>query len=110
MASERRRSQSRLRWRRWERAAVPVVGSFAAARLGLKTGDIVEAWNERGRVVVPLAEDELRAEVRRLVEEQDVDALVLSFLCAHRNRAHELRAPRLCDRVVLAAHREAGPR
>lgn len=25
-----------------------------ASRLGLKTGDIVEAWNDRGRVVVPL--------------------------------------------------------
>ena len=25
-----------------------------AAELDLKTGDIVEAWNERGRVVVPL--------------------------------------------------------
>jgi anaerobic dimethyl sulfoxide reductase subunit A len=25
-----------------------------AAKLGLNTGDIVEAWNERGRVVVPV--------------------------------------------------------
>ncbi|MGE0862198.1 MAG: hydantoinase/oxoprolinase family protein, partial [Gammaproteobacteria bacterium] len=57
-----------------------------------RVAEVHERIDYTGSVVVPLAEDELRTAVRRLVETQEVDALVVSFLWAHRNRVHELRA------------------
>ncbi|MCW2687425.1 MAG: hydantoinase/oxoprolinase family protein, partial [Mycobacterium sp.] len=52
--------------------------------------------NERvdcfGNVVVPLNEGELASAVDRLVNEEAVEAIVVSFLWSHRRPEHELRA------------------
>jgi N-methylhydantoinase A len=59
----------------------------------------VEEVDERidcfGEVVVPLAEDQVRTALRRLVEDEGAEAVVISFLWAHRNPAHEQAARRI---------------
>jgi N-methylhydantoinase A len=57
--------------------------------------------NERvdcfGDVVVPLDHREAEAAIRRLVENDGVEALVISFLWAHRNTDHEQAAKRIAQ-------------
>ncbi|MDX5349875.1 MAG: hydantoinase/oxoprolinase family protein [Paracoccaceae bacterium] len=53
--------------------------------------EIPERMDARGRVVTPLDEDALRAAVLRL-RDQGCESLVIHFLHAYANPAHELRA------------------
>lgn len=57
-----------------------------------RIAEVTERVDYTGSVVVPLVEQELRDAVHDLVEHRSVDALVLSFLWAQRNRIHEERA------------------
>ena len=83
-----------------------------AAKLGLKTGDIVETWNERGRCVVPLYVTErcMPGVVARVLAEEGQEVakgtplLVLTAM----KMEHEIRSPRPGRLVKL--FREAGER
>jgi N-methylhydantoinase A len=54
--------------------------------------EIDERVDYSGNVLVPLNEQQLRAEVRSLVEEGQVEALSVCFMSSYVNPAHELRA------------------
>ncbi|MBV9467187.1 MAG: hydantoinase/oxoprolinase family protein, partial [Solirubrobacterales bacterium] len=53
--------------------------------------EVVERVDYKGAVIVPLDEEQLRTEVRILLE-QGVQAIAIAFLWAFRNDAHERRA------------------
>jgi N-methylhydantoinase A len=57
-----------------------------------RVAEVTERLDYTGEVVVGLDEDGLREAVRHLVEDEGVDALVVSFLWAQRNGVHEKRA------------------
>ncbi|HKP16957.1 MAG TPA: hydantoinase/oxoprolinase family protein [Gaiellaceae bacterium] len=54
--------------------------------------EVAERIDYSGRIVIPLNEDEVASAVTHLVEDQGAEALVVSFLWAHRVSAHEERA------------------
>ena len=54
--------------------------------------EIDERIDWSGTVLVPLDLDQVRAQAKRLVEEQQVDALAVCFLWSHANGEHELAA------------------
>jgi N-methylhydantoinase A len=54
--------------------------------------EIEERVNWAGEVLVPLDADEVKRQVRHLVEEVGIDALAVCFLWSHANEAHELAA------------------
>ena len=53
--------------------------------------EVTERMSARGEVLTPLDEDELKAAVRRLIAE-GCESIVVHFLHAYANPAHELRA------------------
>jgi N-methylhydantoinase A len=53
--------------------------------------EVPERMDARGHVVTPLDEDALRQALQRLIE-KDCEALVIHFLHAYANPAHEIRA------------------
>ena len=55
-------------------------------------GEIDERVDRSGEVLVPINEDDVRREVTRLVEEDEVDAIAVCFLWSFRHPAHERRA------------------
>jgi N-methylhydantoinase A len=54
-------------------------------------GQVVERVDYKGSIVVPLDEEQLRGEVRALLE-KGVEAIAIAFLWSFRNDAHERRA------------------
>jgi N-methylhydantoinase A len=54
--------------------------------------EVRERVDATGTVVIPLDEDECRAAIRRLVEDEQVDALAICFLWSHKATSHEQRA------------------
>jgi N-methylhydantoinase A len=54
--------------------------------------EIDERVNKAGEVLVELSEDDVRREVRRLVEDEGVEALAVCFLWSFRHPRHERRA------------------
>ena len=54
--------------------------------------EIDERVNRRGDVLVALNEDDVRREVRRLVEDEGIEALAVCFLWSFRHPEHERRA------------------
>ncbi len=60
---------------------------------------IDERVDREGKVVVPLDVEQVRAGVTRLVEEEGVDALAISFLWSFANPAHEQQAAAVAAEV-----------
>ncbi|HEY4277955.1 MAG TPA: hydantoinase/oxoprolinase family protein [Conexibacter sp.] len=54
--------------------------------------EIEERVNWAGEVLVPLDVEEVKAQVKHLVEDVGIDALAVCFLWSHANEAHELAA------------------
>ncbi|MSW96201.1 MAG: hydantoinase/oxoprolinase family protein, partial [Actinobacteria bacterium] len=54
-------------------------------------GEVDERVSKSGEVLVPLSEDDVRREARRLVEDEGVEALAICFLWSFRHPAHERR-------------------
>ncbi|MEA2277754.1 MAG: N-methylhydantoinase [Solirubrobacteraceae bacterium] len=67
-------------------------GTFAPLIPRRRIREVAERVDYSGRVVVPLDEDQVRQAVRELVEHEQVEALVVAFLWAHRTPEHERRA------------------
>ena len=57
---------------------------------------IEERIDRNGEVVVPIDLDQVKAAVRKLVEEEGIEALAVSFVWSFANRTHE-------DQAVAAA-------
>ena len=76
----------RTRPRNWGLA-----GSFEALIPRELRLDVTERMDAQGRVVIPLDEDELRSAIATL-RDQGCEALVIHFMHAYANSAHELRA------------------
>jgi N-methylhydantoinase A len=57
-----------------------------------KIAEVTERVDANGAIVLPLHEDECRAAIRRLVEDEHVDALAICFLWSQKETAHERRA------------------
>ena len=76
----------RTRPRNWGLA-----GSFEALIPRELRLDVTERMDAQGRVVIPLDEDELRGAIATL-RDQGCEALVIHFMHAYANPAHELRA------------------
>jgi N-methylhydantoinase A len=60
--------------------------------------EVPERMDARGAVVTPLDEDALRAALKELVD-KDCEALVIHFLHAYANPAHELRAGEIAREI-----------
>jgi len=72
--------------------------------------EITERVNYAGEVVVPLDEEQIAREARRLVEEEGVASIAVCFLSSHLNGDHELRAEKIIqqqypDLFVTPSHR-----
>src|ERR1700742_2644683 len=80
-----------------ERSFVPLVRRSRIA-------EVPERLDYSGATIVPLDEDATRAAIRELVEEQGVEALVVSFLWSHRWPAHERRAAELARELYPDMH------
>jgi N-methylhydantoinase A len=63
-------------------------------------GEVEERINYAGEVVVPLNEEQVEREARRLVDEVGVDAIAVCFLSSYINPEHELRAEEIIARVA----------
>ena len=90
----------RTRPRRWGLA-----GSFEALIPRELRLDVTERMDAQGRIVIPLDEDELRAAVVTL-RDAGCEALVIHFVHAYANPAHELRRARSrasCGRTPTSA-------
>lgn len=73
-------------------------------------GEVDERIDWAGRELAPLAIDQVRDEVRRLVGEESIDALAVCFMSSFINPAHELRAGEVIaelypDLFVTLSHR-----
>jgi N-methylhydantoinase A len=62
-------------------------------------GEIDERVNRHGDVLTPLDEDCVRREVRRLVEDEEVEALAVCYLWAFRHPEHELRTGEIINEL-----------
>jgi N-methylhydantoinase A len=71
--------------------------------------EVPERMDARGRVLTALDEDALRAAVIHL-RDQGCESLVIHFLHAYANPAHELRAGRDCPKPLAEVLCHAGPR
>lgn len=72
--------------------------------------EVEERTDWSGDELVPLNEEQTVAELRRLVEEEEVDALAVCFLHSYANEAHEQRVVEIArelypDLFVSASHR-----
>lgn len=59
--------------------------------------EVDERVNYAGEVVVPLDEQQVREQARRLVEDEGVETIAVCFLSSHLNPEHELRAEELIN-------------
>jgi N-methylhydantoinase A len=75
-----------------------MTGSFEALIDRAYRHEVSERVDARGRVMIPLDEDEVRAALARL-REQEVEAVVIHFLHAYANPDHELRAAEIARSV-----------
>jgi N-methylhydantoinase A len=66
--------------------------------------EVPERHDATGRVVVPLDEEAAADAVRRLVEEEGAEALVVSFLWAHRWPEHERRVGEIARSMYPDLH------
>jgi N-methylhydantoinase A len=66
--------------------------------------EVPERHDATGRVVVPLDEDAAADAVRRLVEEEGAEAVVVSFLWAHRYPEHERRVGEIAREIYPDLH------
>jgi N-methylhydantoinase A len=66
--------------------------------------EIPERLRHDGSVLVPLDEEAVASSVRRLVEEEGIEALAICFLHAHANDAHERRAAEIAATVRPGLH------
>src|SRR5919198_5675497 len=65
--------------------------------------EVDERLDHTGRVLTPLDEDQVRGLARALAEE-DLDAIVVSFLHSYANPAHEERAREILEEAYPAWH------
>ncbi len=77
--------------RRTRPRAYGMTGSFEPLIPRERRIEVAERMNSAGEVVIPLDEAELEAAIRRLLE-MGCESLVIHFLHAYANPAHELRA------------------
>jgi N-methylhydantoinase A len=80
-----------------EKAFVPLIPQGRILEVPERHGPI-------GEVVVPLDEDAARDAIRNLVEDQGVEAIVVSFLWAHRWPAHERRVGEIARELYPDLH------
>ena len=66
--------------------------------------DIPERLKHDGSVLVPLDEEAVAAQTRRLVEEERIEALAICFLHAHVDDRHERRAREIAGALYPALH------
>jgi N-methylhydantoinase A len=63
------------------------------------TIEVTERIDQAGDIVTDLAEDEVRAAARQLVEENGVEAIAVVFLWSFKNPRHELRAKEIVSEL-----------
>jgi N-methylhydantoinase A/oxoprolinase/acetone carboxylase beta subunit/N-methylhydantoinase B/oxoprolinase/acetone carboxylase alpha subunit len=73
-----------------------------------RIAEVPERVDYAGKVVVPLDEQATTAAIRELVEEQGVEALVVSFLWSHRSPEHERRAAEIARELYPDLHVTVG--
>jgi N-methylhydantoinase A len=74
-----------------------------------RIAEVHERIDHRGRVVVPLAEDDIRDAARRLIS-AGVESIAVSLMWAHENPEHELLAERVINDVAPGMHVSLGHR
>jgi N-methylhydantoinase A len=66
--------------------------------------EVPERVDYTGRIIVPLDEQALRAEIHSLIEIEKVESLVISFLWSPKNSAHEVRAREIAFELYPDLH------
>lgn len=66
--------------------------------------EVPERFDATGREIVALDEEAARTAIRELVEQQGAEAIVVSFLWAHRSPAHERRVGELARELYPDLH------
>jgi N-methylhydantoinase A len=74
-------------------------GTFEPLLPKRQVREIAERIDYSGAEVVPLDEEGVRAAARELVEDEGAEALVVAFLWAHREPAHERRAVEIVEEM-----------
>ena len=64
-----------------------------------RTIEVTERIDQAGEVVADLAEDEVQAAARELVEEKGVEAIAVVFLWSFKDQRHELRAKEIVNEL-----------
>jgi 5-oxoprolinase (ATP-hydrolysing) len=85
-----------------------VEGTFVPLVRRQRILEIPERVDFAGKVVVPLDEEATAAAIRRLVEDEGVEALVVSFLWSHRYPEHERRAAEIARSLYPDLHVTVG--
>jgi N-methylhydantoinase A/oxoprolinase/acetone carboxylase beta subunit/N-methylhydantoinase B/oxoprolinase/acetone carboxylase alpha subunit len=70
--------------------------------------EVPERVDYAGTIVVPLDEEATTAAIRHLVEDEGVEALVVSFLWSHRSPGHERRAAEIARELYPDLHVTVG--
>ena len=74
-------------------------GTFEPLLPKRQVREIAERIDYSGAEVVPLDEEGVRAAARELIEDEGAEALVVAFLWAHREPAHERRAVEIVEEM-----------
>jgi N-methylhydantoinase A/oxoprolinase/acetone carboxylase beta subunit/N-methylhydantoinase B/oxoprolinase/acetone carboxylase alpha subunit len=85
-----------------------VEGTFVPLVRKRRILEVPERMDYAGKTVVPLDEDATAAAIRRLVEDEGVEALVVSFLWSHRYPQHERRAAEIAREMYPDIHVTVG--